>query len=147
MIQNVRLNLLAVSSALILGLASSVAGAQSQGADVAGDWQVSWKGRLGTEQATLHLQRDGGKLTGTFQDARGVSQLSGTVDEKRVSFEVQFQGKRPYTIRFTGTAESGKIEGTSEAVGVGAYLGHGGEIVQPQHPWIAKRSADQPRDQ
>jgi len=120
-------------------------------ADVSGKWQVSWQGRLGTEQCTLQLQQDGTKLTGTFQDVHGLSPLTGTVEEKRISFDVQFQGPRPFTIQFTGTtdkiADGGKIEGTSQAVGVGgagAYLGHAGEVVQPEHPWTAKRVAEHP---
>ncbi len=117
-------------------------------ADVSGDWQVSWQGRLGAEQCVLHLQQDGARLTGTLKTLRGVSPLSGTVDEKRVSFDVQFQGPHPFTTRFIGTigtADSGKIDGTSQAVSVGtggAYLGHAGEVVQPEHPWTATRAAN-----
>jgi hypothetical protein len=118
-----------------------------QPAAVAGNWQVSWQGRLGTEECALHLQQDGAKLTGTFQDLRGVMPLSGTVDEKKLSFEVQFMGARPFTTRFTGTVDGDKIEGTSQAVGVnggGAFLGHAGEVVHPEHPWTAARVANQP---
>ena len=116
-------------------------------ADVAGKWQVSWQGRLGTEQCTLQFQQDGTKLTGTLQDQRGLAPLSGTVDDKQVSFEVKFQGPRPFTTRFTGVVDAAKIEGTSQAVGVGgsgAYMGHAGEVVQPEHPWTAKRIANPP---
>lgn len=120
-------------------------------ADVAGDWQVSWQGRLGTAQCVLHLQQDGSKLTGTLQDSQGISQLTGSVDDKKISFEVHFTGKYPFTTQFSGTVDSAKIEGTSEAVGVagGAFLGHAGEIVHPEHPWTAKRVANQsiPSDQ
>jgi hypothetical protein len=65
---------------------------------------------------------------------------------------VQFQGKYPFTTRFTGKITdakigAGKIEGTSQAINVndggGAYLGHGGEIVHPEHPWTATRVASQ----
>jgi hypothetical protein len=111
--------------------------------DVTGDWQVSWQGRLGTEQCLLHLQSDGGRLTGTLHDLRGVWPVSGTVDANRISFDVRFQGPRPFTTRFSGTAEGGELKGTSQAVGVGgpgAYLGHAGEVVQPEHPWTAKRA-------
>jgi hypothetical protein len=115
---------------------------------VAGNWQVSWQGRLGAEPVALHLQQDGAKLTGTFQDLHGVMPLSGTVDEKKISFEVQFKGPRPFTTQFTGTVDGDKIEGTSQAVGVegggGAFLGHGGEVVHPEHPWTGKRIANQP---
>jgi hypothetical protein len=119
--------------------------------DVSGAWQVSWQGRLGTEQGTLQLQQDGKKITGTFQDVHGVSSLSGTIEGKQISYEVQFQGARPFTTRFTGTldktGEDAKIVGTSQAIGVGAtgaYMGHAGEVVQPEHPWSAKRAPSQP---
>lgn len=116
--------------------------------EVAGNWQVSWQGRLGAEPVALHLQQDGAKLTGTFQDFHGIMPLSGTVDEKKISFEVQFKGPRPFTTQFTGTVDGDKIEGTSQAVGVesggGAFLGHGGEVVHPEHPWTGKRVANQP---
>jgi len=115
--------------------------------DVAGKWQVAWQGRLGTEPCTIELQQDSNKLKGTLQDQRGLSPLSGTVDGKKVTFDVQFGGPRPFTTRFTGNVDAEKIEGTSQAVGVGgggAYLGHGGEVVQPEHPWTAKRISDQP---
>jgi type II secretory pathway pseudopilin PulG len=120
----------------------------AKSADVSGRWQVSWQGRLGTEQCTLQLQQDSSnKLSGTLQDQRGSSSLSGTIDGKKISFDVQFQGLRPFTTRFTGTVGSDKIEGTSQAIGVGgagAYLGHAGEVVQPEHPWTAKRVTNQP---
>ena len=111
--------------------------------DISGKWQVSWQGRLGTEQCTLQLQQDSSnKLQGTLQDQRGSSSLTGTVDGRKILFEVQFQGPRPFTTRFTGTVDADRIEGTSQAIGVGgtgAYLGHGGEVAQPEHPWTAKR--------
>ena len=121
--------------------------------DVSGDWQVSWQGRLGAEECVLHLHEDGTKLTGTLTSVHGLSSLSGTVDsktfddaEKRISFDVNFVGPHPFTTRFIGTASDGKIEGTSQAIGVGgsgAYLGHAGEIVQPEHPWTATRVVNQ----
>jgi hypothetical protein len=130
---------------------NSSASIAAKPADVSGKWQVSWEGRLGTESAVLEVRQDGAKLTGTFQDLHGLSPISGTVAEKQISFDVQFQGKRPFTIRFKGavdTASNGlEIKGTSQAVGVegaGAYLGHAGEVVQPEHPWSAKRPASQP---
>jgi hypothetical protein len=118
---------------------------QPEPADVAGAWQVSWTVRGGTEPGTLRLQQDGAKLCGTFQDLHGLSSLTGTVDAKQISFDVQFGGAHPFTIRFIGTVEESNIGGTSGAVGVvggGAYLGHAGEVVHPEHPWAAKRLAN-----
>ncbi len=107
-----------------------------------GDWQVSWQGRLGTEQCMLHLEKNSEKITGNFRSVHGLSTLSGTVNESHITFDVEFQGPRPYTIRFTGNLKDCKLEGTSQAQGIGgsgAYLGHAGEVVQPEHPWTAKR--------
>lgn len=115
--------------------------------DVAGKWQATWQGRLGSEPCTIELQQDSNQLKGTLQDQRGLSPLSGTIEGKKVTFDVQFGGPRPFTTRFTGNVDADKIEGTSQAVGVGgggAYLGHGGEVVQPEHPWTARRVANQP---
>jgi hypothetical protein len=129
---------------------SSSAAIPSKPADVSGKWQVLWTGRLGTEEGALQLQQDGAKLTGTFQDVHGLSSLSGTVVENRLSFSVQFQGQRPFTIRFDGTVDKakngGELQGTSQAIGVsgGVFLGHAGEIVHAEHPWTAKRVANQP---
>jgi hypothetical protein len=123
--------------------------AHAQPVDISGDWQVSWQGRMGAEECVLHLRQDGTKLTGTLKSLHGLSSLSGTVDDdkKQISFDVKFEGPHPFTTRFTGTVNDGKIEGTSQAIGVGgsgAYLGHAGEIVQPEHPWTAAHIANQP---
>ena len=126
--------------------ASSSSSAMSN--DVSGKWQVSWQGRLGTEQCIVQMQQDStNKLKGTLQDQRGIASLTGTIDGKNVTFDVQFQGPRPFTTRFTGTADGDKMEGKSQATNVGgsgAFLGHGGEVVQPEHPWTAKRILTEP---
>jgi hypothetical protein len=120
----------------------------AQPADVSGDWQVSWEVRMGTNPGTLRLQQNGAKLTGTFKDLHGLSSLSGTVENGRISFDVQFQGKYPFTTRFTGTLNNNKIEGSSQAIDVkgegGAFLGHGGEVQHPDHPWTASRVTGDP---
>jgi hypothetical protein len=114
-------------------------------ANVAGTWQISWQVRLGAAHATVQLTQDGAKLSGTFQEMGVSSHLSGSVEGKNISFDVEFPGPRPYTIEFTGTVEGEKISGKSRAKdveGAGAYLGHGGEVVQPDHPWTASRSPE-----
>jgi hypothetical protein len=72
--------------------------------------------------------------------------VSGTIEGSTISLDVQFQEARPYTIAFKGTVNGDSISGTSQAQNIGgkAYLGHGGEIVQPEHPWTATRPADPP---
>jgi hypothetical protein len=112
---------------------------------VDGKWQLSWQVRLGTTRGTLVLHQTDSKISGTFDDQRGSSQLSGSIEGTTLTFQIQFQGPRPYTIEFSGKVEGDKITGTSVAKNVGdagAFLGHGGEVVQPQHPWTATRQLD-----
>jgi hypothetical protein len=116
-------------------------------ASLAGKWEMSWTGRLGTQKCALELQQDSTKLKGTLRDQRGDSALSGTVEGNKISFDVDFKGPKPFTTRFTGSIDGDKITGTSQAIGVGgagAYLGHAGEIVQPEHPWTATRATNPP---
>src|ERR1700733_16166847 len=114
-------------------------------AEVAGAWQVSWQVRLGTAHATVQLKQDGSKLSGTFEEMGVSSRLSGSIQGKEISLDVDFPGPRPYTIEFVGTVDGEKISGKSRAKnveGAGAYLGHGGEVVQPHHPRPASRPPD-----
>ena len=111
-------------------------------ANVSGKWQVAWTGRLGTENAVLDLHQRGSVLSGTFHDLHGDSILSGMVEKSAISFDVQFQGTRPFTISFSGTVEEDAMKGSSKAKGMTAYMGHGGEVVQPDRPWTAKRVSD-----
>ena len=83
------------------------------------------------------LKQDGSKLTGTFEQTQVSSALSGSIQGKNIQFDVRFEGKRPYIIAFTGTVDGDKISGKSGAKdveGAGAYLGHGGEVVQLRPP-------------
>ena len=138
---------LVVSTLAVAGdgpASSQVAGVA---ASVTGKWEVSWQARLGTEQAVVELEQHGSRLTGTFRDPHHTCPISGTIDGKNLSFEVQFQAARPYTIAFKGIVDGERMTGTSQAQNVGgngAYLGHGGEIVQPEHPWTATRPGDPP---
>jgi len=144
-IQFIVVLLLLSSSALFAGTDTKNQPDATGPVSVAGKWQVSLQARLGTVQATVDLQQDGSKLSGTFQESKSTSSLTGAVDGANVSFDVQFQGPRPYTIEFLGKVDGDKITGTSVAKNVGtagAYLGHGGEIVQPEHPWTATREPD-----
>ena len=113
--------------------------------DVSGKWQISWQARIGTEQATVELRQAGDKVSGTFKDLHGSEALTGRLQGKQLTFEVQFDGPRPFTIGFAGKVDGDKMTGTSQAKNVGtsgAYLGHGGEVVQPEHPWTGQRVAN-----
>jgi hypothetical protein len=110
----------------------------SQPTNIGGAWQLSWQGRDGSQQATIQIQQDGSKLSGTFQGPRGSSPLTGSVDGNNVSFSVQMQGRRTMTLAFTGTIDGDKMSGTLQPQGGGGGReGRGGG--QGNHSWSAVR--------
>lgn len=130
-----------IALVILLSVGVSLCAAENP-VHVQGRWQASWTGRLGSEPVVLILKQHGAKLTGELLRASGATQLSGTIEGKEISFLVNFRGPKPYSILFTGSVKGDSIQGTSQAQNVGtsgAYLGHGGEIVLPDHPWTATR--------
>jgi hypothetical protein len=110
----------------------------SQPATIDGPWQLSWEGRRGSQQATIRILQDGSALSGTFQDSRGSSHLTGCLDQNNVSFSVQVQGHRTITLTFTGTIDGKKMSGTVQPEGRGGgNEGRGGGHVN--HSWSAVR--------
>jgi hypothetical protein len=112
----------------------------SQPANIGGAWQISWQARTGSQQATMQIQQDGSKLSGTFQDAGGSSPVTGSIAGKSVSFSVQVQG-RPMTLAFTGTIDGDNMSGTFQPQGGGGggggRGGRGGG--QGSHTWSGIR--------
>ena len=131
------------SIAFILLLAAPLLLAQdsqsnnSQPANIGGAWQISWQARNGSQQATMQIQQDGSKLSGTFQDASGSSSVTGSIAGNNVSFSVQIQG-RPMTLAFTGTIDGDKMSGTFQPQGGGGSRGGRGG-GQGSHTWSGVR--------
>ena len=108
-------------------------------ANIGGAWQISWEGRGGSQQATIQIQQDGSKLSGTFQDSGGSSsQLTGSVAGNNISFSVQIQGGRTITLAFTGTINGDKMSGTFQPQGGGGGRGGRGR-GQGNHSWSGVR--------
>src|SRR6202790_3455384 len=98
----------------------------SQPANIGGAWQISWQAGSGPQQATMQIQQDGSKLSGTFQDSGGSSPVTGSIAGNSVSFSVQVQG-RPMTLAFTGTIDGDEMSGTFQSQGgSGGGGGRGG---------------------
>jgi hypothetical protein len=112
---------------------------QSHSTNIGGAWQLSWQGRDGSQQATIQIQQDGSKLSGTFQGPRGSSALTGSVQGNNISFNVQMQGRRrAMTLAFTGTIDGDRMSGTLQPQGGGGGReGHAGG--QENHSWSAVR--------
>jgi hypothetical protein len=110
----------------------------SQPANVGGSWQISWQGRNGTQQATMQIQQDGSKLSGTLEDASGSSSVTGSVAGNNVSFSVQIQG-RPTTLAFTGTIDGEKMSGTFHPQGGSGGGRRGRGSTQGNYTWSGVR--------
>jgi hypothetical protein len=119
-----------------------------QPANVAGNWQIQWEARLGTEHATVRFQQDGSKLTGVLHgqltSQLGSPTVSGKVQGKKVSFTFEFTGKYPFTLTFTGPAEGDTMGGKFEVGGVVSGYDPQGENARPSdYSWKASRIPDQ----
>jgi hypothetical protein len=125
----------------VTAMLTAAAGCARSGTGVAGQWQLSWQGRIGSEQATVLLQPRGEVLNGTFQTARGSTPLSGSVHGRQLSFAVTFPGPPPYRILFTGVAKGSQIGGRAQPQDVTgrAFAGHGGEVSREYYTWSAVR--------
>jgi hypothetical protein len=114
---------------------------------VGGKWRIAWDVRLGTVRGILVLKQSANQVTGTFQEYGKTYTLSGSIQGRAITFEVPFPGPRPYTIEFKGTVEGGQITGASGLKGArNAFLGHAGEVDEPQRPWTATRGLKRPND-
>src|SRR5258707_10078858 len=127
-------------------LAQDSQSTNSQAANIVGGWQISWQGRNGSQQATMQIQQDGSKLSGTFEDSSGSSSVSGSISGNNVSFSVQIQG-RPMTLAFTGTIDGDKMSGTFQPQGGGGGGGGGGGRGgrgggQGSHTWSGVRQGN-----
>lgn len=124
-------------------LLAAMSGCARSGPGLAGLWQLSWQGRIGTERATVLLQSHGELLGGRFTTAAASLPLAGAVHADGLSFVVEFPGPPPYRIRFSGVAQGDRIEGQAQAQdGNGrAFAGHGGEVSPDYYRWSATRAS------
>jgi hypothetical protein len=128
-----------ISGALVALVA--LAGCTAREHGVTGRWQLSWRGRIGTEQAILAMRSHGQALGGSFDGAHGSLPLSGSLQGTRVSFTVDFPGPPAYRILFSGVVQADRIEGKAQPQGVdgSAFAGHGGEVAPDYYNWSATR--------
>jgi hypothetical protein len=102
-------------------LAQQTNQANNAAASAAGSWQVSWKGRDGSQkQGSMQITQTGTNLSGSFQAPRGSTKLSGNLQGNQVSMQMKVGGKQ---ITMSGTLEGDRMSGT---------MGQG-------NPWSATR--------
>jgi hypothetical protein len=127
-------------SGALLALAA-LAGCADAEHGVAGRWQLSWCGRIGTEHALVVLHSHGQALSGSFNGAQGSLALAGSQQCAGVSFSVDFPGPPAYRILFSGVVQADRIEGNAQPQDVDgrAFAGHGGEVAPDYYSWSATR--------
>ena len=115
---------------------------------VGGKWRIAWDVRLGTVRGILVLKQHADQVTGTFEEYGKTYSLTGSVEGQAITFDVPFVGgPAPYTIEFKGTVDRKKMTGTSGLKGgERGFLGHAGEIDEPQRPWTATKGLKRPND-
>jgi hypothetical protein len=113
----------------------------AQPANIGGAWQITWQSRSGSQQATMQIQQDGSKVSGTFQDPSGSSPVTGSIAGNNVSFSMQIQG-RPMTLAFTGTVDGDKMSGTFQPQGGSGARGGRGGGGQGNHSWSGVRQGN-----
>jgi len=103
--------------------------------------------RLGTIRGILVLKQHADQLTGTFEEYGKRYPLKGSLQGHAITFDVPFTGPAPYMIEFNGTVAHQRITGTSGLKGgKRGFLGHAGEIDEPQRPWTATKGLKRPND-
>jgi hypothetical protein len=139
-----------LTNTVLISLLVTTGGGQAKGGDhakVAGKWRIAWDVRLGTVRGILVLKQKADNLTGTFLEYGKSYPLSGSIRGRAVTLVVPFTGRYPYTIEFNGTVDGNKISGTSRSAGGGeVFLGHAGEVDEPQRPWTATRGLKNPNN-
>lgn len=115
-------------------------GAASEHAGISGKWNISWQARLGKEQGTIEFQQKGNELTGVFHGHGDPCTVSGTLKDGHVWFNLEFHGKTPYAISFTGTLDSDMMSGKFELQGMkDGYDQHGENVQRTDYLWKATR--------
>lgn len=80
---------------------------------ITGKWQVHQSIAGNDSDQTCTFTQSGSDFTGTCESDQGKVQLTGTIQDKKVSwsYKSEYNGT-PLTVKYEGTFEAGKISGT-----------------------------------
>ncbi len=113
---------------------------------ITGKWTISWQARLGKEQGMIELRQKGTELTGVFHGHGDPGSVSGAVKDGNVSFNLEFHGKTPFAIVFTGTLDGDQMKGNFQLQGMkDGYDQHGENVQRTDYLWSAVRLVDAPK--
>jgi hypothetical protein len=82
-------------------------------AKVAGTWEMTFAGPMGTRTQTLKIQQDGSAIKGTITGRRGESPLEGSLTGNKISFTVTRETPNgTFKLDYTGTVDGDAMKGT-----------------------------------
>jgi hypothetical protein len=119
---------------VFLSLTASIAMAQSSATDPSGTWRWSYEFEGKTQEDSLSLNLDDGKVTGTFQGILGkpIVVKDAKLKDNQVSCTVEYKYKdQTVSLEFVGKVKKDDLEGT---VAVTTEAG------TEEYPWTPKRS-------
>ena len=105
-----------IGFALVCGLLLMWGGrarAADEPAKVAGTWEMTFAGPMGTRTQTLKIQQDGSAIKGTITGRRGESPLEGSLTGNKISFTVTRETPNgTFKLDYTGTVDGDAMKGT-----------------------------------
>ena len=108
-----------IARGLAIGLIL-LGGVSAEPAKVAGKWNVTLQLESITGHPVLTLKQDGEKLTGTYEGRYGPSELTGSIKEKTIEFNVAFVAEGTRTEgAFGGTVDGDTMSGDVAFEGAG----------------------------
>ncbi|MCY2984095.1 MAG: hypothetical protein NTY15_10745 [Planctomycetota bacterium] len=115
---------------VLFSLTASFAAAQSSASDPSGTWRWSYEFEGKTQEDSLSLNLDEGKVTGTFQGILGKPTVvkDAKLKDNQVSCVVEYKYKdQTVSLEFVGKVKKDDLEGTVV-------------VTTEEYPWTPKRS-------
>jgi hypothetical protein len=138
-----RRNLSLIFLLAMVGVSCASVQAAKKHVRVAGTWTISWQARVGKESGTIQFQQKGTQLSGIYQGHGSPASVTGNLENDAVSFNLEFPGKPPYTIIFTGTLDGDKMTGKFQFQALkDGYDEHGENVQSIDYSWTATRLPD-----
>lgn len=77
-----------------------------------GDWKVTMNSPMGSQEATLTLQSDGGSLSGKIAGPQGTQEFDGgSVDGDNLSWKISMTQPMPMELEFDAIVDGDAIKG------------------------------------
>lgn len=100
-------------AATLLPSAAPRADEDAKKTDVTGRWTLTVQSDAGKQQLQLDLEQDGSKVDGTYSDAFGKADLSGSIEDDELELTMHVEvPKQELVVTFTATVQADTMQGT-----------------------------------